>query len=182
MTSQVPPGYPPPTSPPGGPQPAYGQAPYAQQPYAQQPYAQPPSSVPYPPAPVPYGQPQYPAPLPSYALQPQVRTVPQWQAYLKMYLGAGHPRSMLFAEMCASGVPQPQAQQLLSEAVGSLQTRAFVTIGIGAVSTLAGIALTLATMSNAASEGYYVVWIGPIAVGIVAIAYGVRLLIKIPRD
>jgi hypothetical protein len=195
VSGQVPPGYPPPVSPPGNTQtqygqqaavqPPYGQAPYPQQPSAQQPsaqqrYGQAPYAAPYPPAPAPYAQ--TPAPLPPYALQPQVRTLPQWQAYLKMQLGAGRPRATLFAEMCASGVPQPQAHQLLQEVVGALQKRAFLTIGIGAALVIVGLLVTFATMSTAASEGYYLVWYGPVAIGIVAAAYGILLLSKIPRQ
>jgi hypothetical protein len=190
VSGQVPPGYPPPVSPPDNAQtrygqqaavqPSYGEAPYPQQPYAPQPYGQTPYAAPYPPAPAPYAQ--TPAPLPPYAPQPQVRTLPQWQAYLKMQLSAGRPRSTLFAEMCASGVPQPQAHQFLLEAVGALQKRAFLTIGIGAALLIVGLLVTFATMSTAASEGYYLIWYGPVAIGIVAAAYGILLLSKIPRQ
>jgi hypothetical protein len=189
VSGQVPPGYPPPLSPPGNTQtqygqqaavqPQYGQAPYPQQPPAPQPYGQAPYAAPYPPTPASYAQ--TPAPLPPYALQPQVRTLPQWQAYLKMQLGAGRPRSTLFAEMCASGVAQPQAHQLLEEAVGALQKRAFLSIGIGAAVAILFLLLTIVSMGNAAEEGYYIFWVGPMAVGTVGVIYGVYLLSKLPR-
>jgi hypothetical protein len=189
VSGQVPPGYPPPVSPPDNAQaqygqqaavqPPYGQAPYPQQPWAPQPYGQTPYAAPYPPAPAPYAQ--TPAPLPPYAQQPQARTLPQWQAYLKMQLSAGRPRSTLFAEMCASGIPQPQAHQLLRQSLDSLRQRAFLSIGIGAAVAVLFLLLTIVSMGNAAEEGYYIFWVGPMAVGTVGVIYGVYLLSKLPR-
>ncbi len=158
--------------------PAAGYPPPGYPPAAYPPAAYPPPGYPvagqYPPA----GS--YP-PMP-FGFAPQARSVPQWQAYLKMQLSAGRPPAVLLAEMGQSGVPAPQAYQLVREAIGGLRSRAFLAIGIGVVVTLIALFVTFGTMSEAESGGgYYVIWYGPAAVGIVGVVYGLLLLRKVPR-
>ena len=166
--------YPPAAYPPAAYPPAAYAPPNLYPPAAYPPAAYPPAG-PYPPAPPA-------APLPPYGFTPQPRSLPQWQAYLKMQLGAGRPPASLLAEMGQSGVPQPRAYQLIQEAVGSLKNRAYLAIVIGIAVVILGLLVTFGTMSNAeAGGGYYVIWYGPVAVGIVGVAYGLLLLRKIPR-
>ena len=167
-----------------GEQPSVPPAPYPPAPYPPAGY---PSGSPYP-AGAPYPTTPYQPPVPPtaptspYGFSPPARSLPQWQAYLKMQLSAGRPPMTLLAEMNQSGVPAPQAYQLMHKAIGELRNRAFLAIGIGIAVAIVGLLVTVSTMNNAeTSGGYYVIWYGPMAIGIVGVAYGLLLLRKVPH-
>jgi hypothetical protein len=147
----------------------------------QQPPAYQPPAAPYQPPAAPFAPPVPYSPAP-YGYQPQARSPEQWQAYVKMQLGSGQPPATLLAEMAQSGVPQPNAYQMVRDAITGLRNRAYAAMGIGAVTGLIALAITVATETSArANGGVYIIWYGPMAVGVVSFVYGVMLLRKVPR-
>jgi hypothetical protein len=150
----LPPVYPPPAAPPG----------YYPQAYPPQPY-QPPAFTPY----------------------PQARSPLQWRAYVRAKLDAGQPVAPLLAEMASSGVTQQDAFGLVTGALDSMRKRALAFLLGGGIAVLVGIGVTLSTQSAAmdtaesTGTGMYVVWIGPVLCGIIAAAYGLYLLSRVPK-
>jgi hypothetical protein len=140
------------------------------------------SQAAYQPPPAPYAPtPLYGSPAP-YTYQPPARSPEQWQAYVKMQIGSGRPPATLLAEMAQSGVPQPNAYQMVQDAIAGLRQRAYTMLLIGVVVAVVAFVLTVATEADArAHGGTYVILYGPLGLGVVAMVYGWILLRKVPR-
>jgi hypothetical protein len=84
--------------------------------------------------------------------------------------------------MAQSGVPQPNAYQMVQDAIAGLRQRAYTMLLIGVVVAVVAFVLTVATEADArAHGGTYVILYGPLGLGVVAMVYGWILLRKVPR-
>lgn len=103
------------------------------------------------------------------------RSKRQWSAYIEHKIRQGTPSQSLINEIISEGLSQKDAEELVNQVARSQRSKGMKILGCSTILFLAGLIITISTISSA-EEG--VIWYGAIICGLVGIIYGITRIIK----
>ena len=105
----------------------------------------------------------------------------QIQAKIGLRIRRGEPGAKLLEELVASGISEAQGSVLVNQAINSARSAALVLVFIGMSGIVLGLTVTVVSYAGAASRsagGEYIIWFGPVVVGIICAILGFARLSK----
>ena len=104
----------------------------------------------------------------------------QWESQVAGMVAQGQSCDQILVELMAANWPQPRARELIRRAVSKQRTKAITMIVACGLLALVATIVTIATVSQAMSQGgEYFVWYGGIIGGVWGLIVGIVKLTRI---